>query len=137
MGGDRQLEHECRSGLSDAVAGPADPSGIVTVLPATWPGAEGVRFVPWRGRTLPPCSFGGQEFFTNIFVFAGPGSVTGYPASEGDFAGLNGRALVPSENPTVGSGAIDPSTLTITPLAAPSLGQHEASTFDDHSPGCQ
>jgi hypothetical protein len=106
------------------------PSGGFSIV-ASWPGADGVRFIPSRNGQ-PPCEFdlSGGAFFYAVF----PTHIQNVPAS--DFAGLGGDAVVVSES-GAGLGLLTP-TLSIGLFPGSLLGeQHEGSTFVDFSVGCR
>lgn len=102
------------------------PAGVVKTV-ASWPGAEGVRFIPDQ-----KCDVGssGGAFFTAIKTKTGPGTIVKFPLSA--FTGKSGRALVMSGT-SAGIGLLTPTGgATIVPtLFHASIGNHEGSTFTD------
>jgi hypothetical protein len=102
------------------------PSGAVKRV-ATWPGAEGVNFIP---DTKCDVGASGGTFFTAIKRKDGPGTIVKFPLSA--FAGKSGRALVTSES-SAGIGLLTPTgDPTIVPtLFHSSIGKHEGSAFAD------
>jgi hypothetical protein len=103
------------------------PDGAVKVV-ASWPGAEGVHFVPELKCTV---GSSGGTFFTAIKATpAGPGKIYRFPLSA--FSGLSGRAVVTSET-GAGIGLLTPTGApTISPtLFHASLGKHDGSAFAD------
>ncbi|HEX9244677.1 MAG TPA: hypothetical protein VGA35_00830 [bacterium] len=129
-GGDLFVTNEF-SGHIVAVA----PAGTFTVV-QTWPGAEGVNFIPTN-----VCEFGGSggAYFRADFT---NGAILTSPAR--DFAGLGGAGLIRSEpvgfTPGAGEAVLDcPSTgaCTVTPFGQDVGIQIEGATFVDFSPGCR
>jgi hypothetical protein len=102
------------------------PAGAVKRV-ATWPGAEGIHFIP---DTKCDVGASGGTFFTAIKRKDGPGSVVKFPLSA--FAGKSGRALVTSES-GAGIGLLTPTgDPTIVPtLFHSNIGKHEGSAFAD------
>jgi hypothetical protein len=100
------------------------PAGAVKRV-ATWPGAEGVHFIP---DTKCDVGASGGTFFTAIKRKDGSGSIVKFPLSA--FAGKSGRALVTSES-GAGIGLLTPTgDPTIVPtLFHSSSGKHEGSAF--------
>lgn len=102
------------------------PAGVVKAV-ASWPGAEGVRFIPDQ-----KCDVGssGGAFFTAIKPVTGPGTVVKFPLSA--FAGKSGRALVMSgSNAGIGLLTSTGGATIVPTLFHASIGKHEGSTFTD------
>ncbi|MDR7419697.1 MAG: hypothetical protein QN178_12390 [Armatimonadota bacterium] len=103
------------------------PDGVVKIV-ASWPGAEGVHFVPEL-----KCNVGasGGTFFTAIKATPStPGRINRFPLTA--FSGLSGRAVVTSET-GAGIGLLTPTgNPTISPtLFHASIGKHDGSAFAD------
>ncbi len=96
-------------------------AGVVTFV-ASWPSAESTHVIPPLA-----CPFGasGGALFTAIF----PTNITKFPP--GNFSGLGGRVLVPSEF-GAGIGLLTSVGTSVTvSLFQSNIGQHEGSAFVD------